>query len=131
MGELSTYGTAPQRGAQYVEGNGAEGDGVEYYLNEDQGIVIIGYSKAPNAQVIRRMMIAVFKAIVSGGMELTADQALDRLADCDTPSACPRKVLSFSSAVPRCSGQKPIRACAVHSNPGKSAAIMLSRGLRL
>ncbi len=87
MDELSSYGTAPQRGAQYVKGNGAEGESVEYYLNEDHALIIIGYSKAPNAQAIKRTMIAVFKAFLRGWHNLTAEQALDRLAAEETAVA--------------------------------------------
>ncbi len=52
----------------------------ECYLNEDQALVLIGYSKAPNAQAIKRLMIAVFKAFLRGSHALTAEQALERLA---------------------------------------------------
>ncbi len=87
MEELETYGLVHQLGAPYVSGKGRVDAKTECYLNEDQALVLIGYSKAPNAQAIKRLMIAVFKAFLRGSHALTAEQAIERLAADDTALA--------------------------------------------
>ncbi len=85
--ELSTYGPMPQLGAMVEIGSGAERNVKANYLSEDHALVLIGHSSATNAQLIKREIIAVYKAFVRGGLELTAEQGLDRLAAEETSLA--------------------------------------------
>ncbi len=82
--ELAEYDTAPQVGAQYTKRIVAQDETAAYYLNEDQALILIGHSDAPNAKAIKRLMMAVIQSFVRGGQELTLEQALDRVAYCDS-----------------------------------------------
>ncbi len=85
--ELEGYGPLLQRGAMVDIGSGAKREVTEFYLNQKQALILIGYSNAPNASEIKRLMIAVFEAFIRGWHALTAEQALDRLAAEETSLA--------------------------------------------
>jgi len=64
--ELEAFGTlAPHRGAQLRE-NGATHEVTEYWLNEEQALLISSVSDAPRAPEVRSMLIRVFVAYRRG-----------------------------------------------------------------
>jgi hypothetical protein len=85
--ELEQEAPLRHRGAMVVVGSGAQREITEYFLNEGQALIIIGYSNAPDANAVKQLMRALFKSFVRGGQELTAEQAVDRLAADDTAYA--------------------------------------------
>ena len=62
LAEIETLGSSPRRGAMIQVGKGAERAVEEYWLNEEQALLVSVLSKAQNAPVVRAMLIKTFVA---------------------------------------------------------------------
>ncbi|WP_114094459.1 hypothetical protein [Thalassospira xiamenensis] len=60
--ELRTYGPTPHRGAMVMIGSGAKRNVLEYWLNEEQALLICMFARTTRAQEVRREVIKVFTA---------------------------------------------------------------------
>ncbi|PXX36233.1 MULTISPECIES: hypothetical protein [unclassified Thalassospira] len=60
--ELNTYGPTPHRGAMVRIGSGAQRNVQEYWLNEEQALLICMFARTTRAQAVRREVITVFTA---------------------------------------------------------------------
>jgi hypothetical protein len=75
ISEIETLGPSPRRGAMVDIGSGATRAVEEYWLNEEQALLVAILSKAPKAPAVRAMLIKVFVAWRRGHLDATA--ALD------------------------------------------------------
>jgi hypothetical protein len=60
--ELRTYGPTPHRTAMVMIGSGAKRNVQEYWLNEEQALLICMFARTTRAQAVRREVITVFTA---------------------------------------------------------------------
>jgi hypothetical protein len=72
--EIQTFGPAPRRGALLVRPQGGAVDVEEYWLNEEQALLVSVLSKAKHAAAVRAMLIKVFVAWRRGNL---ASQGMD------------------------------------------------------
>lgn len=68
LDELKTYGPTPHRGAMVEIGSGAVREVQEYWLNEEQAILICMFARTSEAAAVRREIIQVFMAWRRGSL---------------------------------------------------------------
>jgi hypothetical protein len=64
--EVETFGLARRRGASIKSGKGRVSDVVEFWLNEEQALLVATLSQAERAPAVRAMLIRVFVAYRRG-----------------------------------------------------------------
>lgn len=62
LAEIEAFGTAPRRTAPFASGNGAVKETEEFWLNEEQALLLAALSKTENAAAVRAMLIRCFVA---------------------------------------------------------------------
>jgi predicted DNA-binding protein len=72
--EIEGFGPAPRHGAMVGVGSGAKREVEEFWLNEEQALLVSVLSRAPNAPAVRAMLIKVFVAWRRGNL---ASQGMD------------------------------------------------------
>ncbi len=87
LNDTDRYGPLRHRGAMVDIGSGAQREVTEFFLNRKQALLLVRYSDAPGADAVYDHMIMVFEAFLRGWHDLTAEQALDRLAGEETAVA--------------------------------------------
>ena len=66
LAELNSYGSTPRRGAMIEAGKGAKREVFEYWLSEEQALLITMFSRTERAAEARREIIRVFMAYRRG-----------------------------------------------------------------
>lgn len=62
LAEIEGFGTAPRRGAPFTSGNGTVQEAEEFWLNEEQALLVAALAKTKNAAAVRAMLIRCFVA---------------------------------------------------------------------
>ncbi|PKR57466.1 hypothetical protein [Thalassospira lohafexi] len=66
--ELKTYGSTPHRGAMITIGKGGQREVQEYWLNEEQALLICMFARTRRAAEVRKEVISVFTAWRRGSL---------------------------------------------------------------
>ncbi len=76
--ELKAYGSTPHRGAMITIGKGGQREVQEYWLNEEQALLICMFARTDRAAEVRREVITVFTAWRKGTLPQVPRRLLPR-----------------------------------------------------